>query len=88
MGLVEFRIFGVAVLSVILYPSKMRFFDAEIAGQIRIYWAAFQFGNKQMVNDWDEVINFATGDSIKKGKSVISFANNLPTIVIYMSGFL
>ena len=32
MGLVEFRIFGVAVLSVILYPSKMRFFDAEIAG--------------------------------------------------------
>ena len=31
-GLVEFRIFGVAVLSVILYPSKMRFFDAEIAG--------------------------------------------------------
>ena len=41
-----------------------------------------------MVNDWDEVINFATGDSIKKGKSVISFANNLPTIVIYMSGFL
>ena len=35
-GLVEFRIFGVAVLSVILYPSKMRFFDAEIAGYCRL----------------------------------------------------